>query len=173
MFCNPYQRYINELLCEYGALTAEQLRRAVNIRFSKNFKNIDAYLEQMCRFDDYVMQGTLILPRGAIPDYDIVRAFEVLLCFLTNGVRHYRAKGYESIRFVVPGDMHDKEISIIPVRQGCERAVSGYADSKFSEDKCEVVIFLVEEKEQIGKIKTSCNCKFVVVTSGGTQFFKR
>ncbi len=173
MFYNPYQRYIKELLDEYGALTKEQLRRAVNIRFWRNFKSIDAYLEQMCRFDDFQMQGGLMLPGGTPPDYDVVRAFEVLLCFLTDNVRHYRAKGCAAIRFVVPGDTHDKDICIIPVRLGSEKSVSDYADDKFSDDKCEVVIFLVDEKEQIGKIKTGCNCKFAMVTAGGTQFFKR
>ena len=68
MFYNPYQRYIKELLDEYGALTKEQLRRAVNIRFWRNFKSIDAYLEQMFQFDDFSLQGGLMLPGGTPPD---------------------------------------------------------------------------------------------------------
>ena len=173
MFYNPYQRYIKELLCEYGALTKKQLLRAVNIQFRSKFESLDAYLLQMSRFGDFELCGEVVMYEGVQPDYDVIRSFEVLLSFLSENVRHYRAKGYAAIRFIVPGTEHDKNICIIPVKQGDEKAVSDYADDKFTDDKCEVVIFLVDEKEQISKIKTSCNCKFAMVTGQGTQFFKR
>ena len=42
-----------------------------------------------------------------------------------------------------------------------------YADDKFEDQKCEVVIFLLETKEQMKLISSTCNYRFALITKGG------
>ena len=92
---------------------------------------------------------------------------------MPNVSEHHRGSGYISIRFFVNAGEHDKQISIIPVKAGMEKQVSVYANDKFTIDKCEVIIFLLDEKEQIERITADCNCKFAVITKKGVELFKK
>lgn len=177
MFFNAYQKYIAELIDEYGSLLKGQLLRMVNERFHVRLSNLDGYILQMCRFADFaeLPQGrdAVILHRRHDPDYDIIRSVEVMLSFLEKLVRHNKSRGYVSVRFCVAAKDGEKEISIVPVKTGAERQVSAYAADKFEAEKSEIVIFLLDNKEQMRLINTDCNCKFALVTESGVVFFKK
>ena len=177
MFFNAYQKYIAELIDEYGSLLKSQLLRMVNEKFSVRFANLDGYITQMCRFADFaeLPQGsdTVVLHRGHDPDYDVIRSVEVMLGFLKNLVRHNKSRSYVSVRFYVAAKDGEKEICVIPVKIGTERQVSAYAADKFAAIENEIVIFLLNDKEQMRSIQAECNCKFALVTDSGVVFFKK
>ena len=53
MYLNAYQKYIDELIDEYGALLERQLLAMVNAKFKTTLKNISSYTQQMCTFSDF------------------------------------------------------------------------------------------------------------------------
>ncbi len=175
MYLNAYQKYIEELIDEYGALLESQLRAMVNARFAMSFKSLNAYIRQMCIFSDYeteqIRNDLIVMHKGTVPDHDIIRSFEVMLKFIPNIIAHNAGSGYVSIRFFVSKDGSNKEICVVPVRDGCERAISTYADDKFR--NADIVIFLLDHKEQMKKINTQCNCRYAIVTESGAVFFKK
>ena len=57
MYLNPYQKYIMELLVEYGTLMQRQLLKLVNANFKISLPNIDRYVEQLCKFGDCEKNG--------------------------------------------------------------------------------------------------------------------
>ena len=176
MFLNPYQKYIDELIKEYGPLEARQLTSLVNIKFRTKFRNLDIYIEQMARYNDYERIGNeknaLVGIQGMQPDYDVIRSIEVMLYFLGQVVSHRRCRDYVSIRFYLCGGNHTKEVSVIPVKKGYERRVSEYVNDKFTSDKSEVVMYLLEDKSQIKKITTNCYQRFAVIEDKGVVFYK-
>lgn len=177
MYLNAYQKYIDELIDEYGALLERQLAVMVNAKFKTNFKSISAYTQQMCTFSDFKKEPYgkeyIFMNNSAEADYDIIRSFEVMLKFVPNIISHNKSKGNVSIRFFVNVNDNNKEICIIPVKQGYERMICSYAADKFKNERSEVVIFLLDTKEQIKLINADCNCKFSVVTENGAVFFKK
>ena len=128
-------------------------------------------------FSDYEIQqlgaDVILMHKGTEPDYDIIRSFEVMLKFIPNIIAHNISKGYISIRFFVNSGDSNKEICIIPVRQGNARIICAYADDKFSSNKADIVIFLLDDKEQIKHIDVQCNCRYAIVTETGAVFFKK
>ena len=177
MYLNAYQKYIDGLIDEYGALLERQLMAMVNNKFNINLKNISAYTQQMCSFSDFkkVAYGNeyIFMHKCAEPDYGIIRSFEVMIKFLPSIISHNKSKGNISIRFFVNVNDNNKEICIIPVKQGYEQMICSYVADKFKNAKSEVVIFLLDTKEQIKLINADCNCKFSVVTENGAVFFKK
>ncbi len=177
MFFNAYQKYMAELIDEYGSLLKSQLLRMVNQKFHVRLASLDGYIAQMCRFSDFaeLPQGgdTVVLHRGHDPDYDTIRSVEVMLGFLKNLVRHNKSRGYVSVRFYVLSKDGEKELCVIPVKTGTERQVSAYAADKFEAVKNEIIIFLLDSKEQMRLIQAECNYKFALVTDGGVVFFKK
>ena len=103
----------------------------------------------------------------------MIRSFDVVLSFLPQVIWHRKSREPVSIRFFVSTIEHDREISIIPVQQGKERMLTRYADDKFEDQKCEVVIFLLETKEQMKLISSTCNYRFALITKGGVVFYKK
>ena len=176
MFLNPYQKYIDELINEYGPLQMRQLVLMVNAKFKTQFPNLDGYVAQMERYYGYERVGegeeALAGISGMQPDYDIIRSVEVMLHFLPQLVWHRKSRGFVIIRFYVDGDNHTREISVIPVKQGEERRVSEYVNDKFSVNKSEVVMYLLEDKSQMKKISSSCYQRFAVITKNGVVFYK-
>ena len=156
MYMNAYQQYIAELLDEYGALLSRQLQAAVNHKFTVELPNIDGYAAQMCRYGDYekIAYGDsfIFCRKNCEPDYDIIRAFDVMLSFQPQVVWQRRSREPFALRFFVSTLKHDKEMLVIPVRQGSESEISAYAADKFDNDPCVVVIFLLESKEQMKRI---------------------
>ena len=177
MYMNAYQQYIAELLDEYGALLSRQLLVAVNHKFAAELPNIDGYAAQMCRYGDYakIAHGAdfILCRKSWEPDYDIIRAFDVMLSFRPQVVGHRRSREPVAMRFFVSTPKHDKEMIVIPVKTGGEREISAYAADKFESDPCVVVIFLLESKDQMKRIRTDCNCRYALITSGGVAFFKK
>ena len=177
MFMNSYQQYISELLDEYGALLSRQLLAAVNHKFAVELPNIDGYAAQMCRYGDYekIAYGAdfILCRKSCEPDYDIIRAFDVMLSFQPQVVGHRRSREPVAMRFFVSTLKHDKEMLVIPVKQGGERDISAYAADKFDDDPCVVVIFLLESKEQMKHIHADCNCRYAIITGSGVTFFKK
>ena len=135
MYLNAYQKYIDELIDEYGALLERQLAVMVNAKFKTNFKSISAYTQQMCTFSDFKKEPYgkeyIFMNNSAEADYDIIRSFEVMLKFVPNIISHNKSKGNISIRFFVNVNDNNKEICIIPVKQGYERMICSYVADKF------------------------------------------
>ena len=177
MYLNAYQRYVEELICEYESLLLSQLLYAVNFKFGIELPSIEDYARQMCYYGDYKMLaygGDYILHvKGGEPNYDMIRSFDVVLSFLPQVIWHRKSREPVSIRFFVSTIEHDREISIIPVQQGKERMLTRYADDKFEDQKCEGVIFLLETKEQMKLISSTCNYRFALITKGGVVFYKK
>ena len=176
MFLNPYQKYIDELINEYGPLQIRQLLLMVNEKFKTLFPNLDGYVAQMERYSDYERLGdgeeALVGIKGMQPDYDIIRSFEVMLSFLPQLVWHRRSREPVTIRFYIDSDDHTREISIIPVKQGAEKAISEYVNDKFTNSKSEVIMFLLEDKSQMKKISSKCYQRFAVIGKKGVVFYK-
>lgn len=177
MYLNAYQKYMDELIDEYGALLERQLLAMVNAKFKTTLKNISSYTQQMCTFSDFKKTSYgneyIFMHKAAEADYDIIRSFEVMLKFLPNIISHNKSRGNISIRFFVNVNDNNKEICIIPVKQGDEQMISSYVADKFKNERSEVVIFMLDTKEQIKLINADCNCKFSVVTENGAVFFKK
>ena len=176
MYMNPYQEYIRDLLSEYGALLKRQLMKMINFKFRTQKSSIDGYIYQMCRYADYeviaVGADDAVCQKGTQPDYDVIRSFDVLLAFMPKVQYHRKCRGFISIVFIIEMDEYDKEVSVIPVKAGHEKAVSSFANDKFDNGNCEIVIFLLENKVQLKLVQTGCNHKFAVVEQSGVKFIK-
>lgn len=176
MYMNPYQEYIKDLLCEYGALLKRQLMQMINFKFCAQKSSIDGYVSQMCRYADYevivVGADEVVCRKGTEPDYDIIRSFDILLAFMPKVQYHRKSRNFVSIVFIITTDEHDKEVAVIPVKSGNEKIISSFANDKFGNEKCGVVIFLLEDKAQLQSVQTECNHKFAVIEKSGVQFIK-
>ncbi|MBS7297659.1 MAG: hypothetical protein KIG65_01100 [Eubacteriales bacterium] len=176
MFLNPYQKYIDELINEYGPLQMRQLLVMVNSKFKSRFPNLDKYIAQMERYYDYERIGkgeeAIVAVRGMQPDYDIIRSFEVMLYFNNQVICHRRSRELVTIRFYVDDENHTREISVIPVKAGSEKMVSEYVNDRFAKSKSEVVMYLLENKNQIKKITSKRYQRFAVIGKQGVVFYK-
>lgn len=177
MYLNAYQQYIDTLIEEYGSLLCRQLLVAVNHEFKTSIPSVFGYVSQMCRYGDYeiVTYGTdhILFRKGEEPDYDMIRAFDVMLSFYPQVIWHRKSRAPIALRFMISTLKHDKEIFVIPVQQGTERTVSEYVNDKFDNEKCEVVIFLLEVQEQMQRVRVSCNFRFALITKDGVVFYKK
>lgn len=176
MYLNAYQKYMEELTEEYGSLLISQLLKAVNGKFSVELPNLDGYVGQMCRFGDYAVtpygSEAIFHLKGTEPNYDMIRSFEVLMSFFPNVVWHGKSRFPISICAFLHTTEHDKELFIIPVRRGEEKNLSNFADDKFGNEKCIVVVFLLETEEQMLKIHTKRGVCFAFVKKDGVVFYK-
>lgn len=176
MFLNPYQKYIDELISEYGPLPIRQLVSLVNSKFRTNFTDLDRYVMQMESFYYYTRSGegeeALVYSEGMQPDYDIIRSVDVMLAFGSQLLLHRKGREYVSVRFYVNHNNHTREVSVIPVRQGEEKFLSAYADDKFADSKSSITMFLLEDKAQMKSITAQCNHRFAVIGKGGVSFYK-
>lgn len=175
MYLNAFQRYIKELIDEYGTLLKRQLLVMVNTHIGSQLPNIDGYVSQMCQFSHFdtgwIVDEEYVGYRGVEPDFDMIRSFDVMIAFLPNIKWHRRSKEFVSIRFYAGVENNEKEIGIIPVKYGMEKIVSSYASDKTGEGKCEVTLFLLEDKKQMKLIHTDCHCKFAVIGRKGVEFY--
>lgn len=82
---NAYQKYITELIGEYGSLLKSKLLKLVNHKFKCNLPNLNGYINQFCRFDDFEEivygQDTVVLHKVDVPDYDIIALCRLCLVF--------------------------------------------------------------------------------------------
>lgn len=177
MYLNAYQKYVEELIGEYESLLLSQLLKAVNHKFGIELPSIEDYARQMCYYGNYKMlaygSDYILHVKGGEPNYDMIRSFDVVLSFFPQVAWHRKSRKPISICFFVNTLEHDREISVIPVQQGNERMLARYADDKFEDQKCEVVIFLLETKEQMKLISSTCNYRFALITRDGVMFYKK
>ena len=176
MYMNAYQKYVEELVDEYESLLISQLLKAVNNKFGIELPNINDYVEQMCHYGDYVKEpygdDYILYIKDGEANFDMIRSFDVMLSFLPQVVRHRKSRKPVSICFLASTLEHDREMFVIPVQQGNERMLSRYASDKFDNEKCEIVIFLLETKEQMKLIKSTCNYRYALITRDGVVFYK-
>ena len=176
MYLNACQKYIAELLEEYGPLLKRQLLTMAKHKFQTVLPNLDGYIGQMCHYGDfeqYTLSNELVIaPKGAEPDFDVIRSVDVMLQFFPNVIQHRKSRGFITIRFFVSTPEHDKEISVIPVRAGMEQTVSDFAEDKFGCAKCEVVMFLPDSREQMKRLFPNCYYRFAILEKDGVKFFR-
>ena len=172
---NQYQKQIARLIDEYGCLTKRQLLLLVNAELGTHIPNLDGYISQMCRFADYeeipYANGTILAGKGSEPDFDVMRSAEVMLCFLDKIVLHGRGQKPVTIRLFINQEQHMKAVYIIPVKTGEEQALSAFTADKFRKEKNEIVIFLLENREQMKQM--GANGKLAVVEKHRVVFFKK
>lgn len=177
MYLNAFQKIIKELLDEYDSLLIRQLIVYGNDRLKTRIKNIDNYVRQMCLHGDYekveVGHEVALCKKGSEPDYDIIRSFDVMLSFVKDVISHRKSKNPTSIHFFVRTKTHDKEMIVLPIKNGDEKFVISYANNEFSDEKCEVVLFLLDDRTQMKIINSSCNYRLVLITKNGVEFFKK
>lgn len=147
----------------------------VNAALGSALPNLNGYISQMCRYGDYeeipYSSGNAVIRKGAEPNFDIVRSAEIMICFFPEVISHHKARSPIAIRFYKNSKQSMKEICIIPVKAGQEKMVSAFAEDKFSDGKSEIVIFLLEAKDQMKLMKA--NGKFAVIEKQGVRFFKK
>lgn len=172
---NQYQKQIARLIDEYGCLTKRQLLLLVNTELGTHIPNLDGYISQMCRFADYekipYSDGIILTQKGYEPDFEVIRSVEVMLCFLGKIVSHGRGQKPVSIRLFINQGQHMKEISIIPANSGEEQMLSAFAESKFGKGKSGILIFLLDNREQMKLMNV--NGRFAVIEEHGVVFFKK
>ncbi len=177
MYLNAYQKYIAELLCEYETLLCRQLLTAVNAKFDVSLKDLNGYTDQMCSYSEYkkIPYGDdfVLCLKSSEPNFDVIRSFEVVTSFFKSIKWHRKGREPVTIRFMMATKDHDREVFVIPVKQGEEKYICDYVSDKFNESKCEMVIFLLETKEQMKLINASCNFRFALITKLGTVFYKK
>ena len=173
---NAYQKYMAELLEEYGPLPLRQLVPLVNFKLQTELSSLDRYAEQMCHYGNYerymLAEEAVLAPKGADPDFDVIRSVDVMLKFFPKVIWHRRSRGFVTVRFFVSTLEHDKEISIIPVKPGMERMLSAFVEDKFGRTRCEVVMFLLESKKQMKLLNPNCYCRFALFGKNGVGFYK-
>ena len=175
MYLNELQRYMKELVDEYGPLLKRQLLLMLNSKFRYQLKNVDGFSAQMCQFGDYatgwIGEEEYLGHKGAEPNIDLIRSIDVMNTFLPNVRMHRRSKTPVSIRFCVGMGEHEKDISIIPVKPGEEQTVSMYVRDKVGDGKCEIVIFLLEDKKQIKALDVDCNANYALINKKGVSLY--
>ena len=175
MYLNELQRYMKELVDEYGPLLKRQLLVMLNSKFRYQLKNVDGFSAQMCQFGDYatgwIGDEEYLGHKDAEPNINLIRSIDVMNTFLPNVRMHRRSKTPVSIRFCAGMGEHEKDISIIPVKPGEEQTVSLFVNDKVGEGKCEIVIFLLEDKKQIKALDVDCNAKYALINKKGVSLY--
>ena len=175
MYKNRYQEQMIALLEEYGPLLKRQFLELFNKTNSYQLKNVDGFCNQMCQFGPFgtgwIGEEEYIGFRGALPNVDIIRSFDVLLAFMPDVVSHRRGRHPVTIRICAGMGEHEKDISIVPVKPGEEQSASLYADERIGKGKCEIVIFLIEDKNQIELLDVKCNAKYALVDKNGVSLY--
>lgn len=175
MYLNVFQEYIQDLLYEYGPLLKRQLLPAVNSHFGSKLHNLDGYAEQMYRFGDFrtgfIGNDEYLGFKGEEPNIDMIRSFDVMLAFLPNVRWHRKSQGFISIRFLAGTKKNEKEICVIPVKYGIEQIVADYVNDTTDNAKCEITVFLLEDKNQMQKINIKSFCKFALIGKNEVEFY--
>lgn len=175
VYMNQYHQYIKRLVDEYGPIKKEQARLMLNAHFHQKLSNIDNYISQMCHFDDFEISEfenkEVIGRKGAKPDADMIHSLDVMTAFLPNIKWHRKGRDLVMVRFFSESRKNIKEICVIPVHKGFEWIAVNYADDKLTEGKCEIAIFLLEDKRQIRAINARCQHRFAVIEDTGAVFF--
>lgn len=175
MYKNRYQEQMIAMLEEYGPLLKRQFLEFFNKTNSYQLKNVDGFCRQMCQFGNFetgwIGNEEYIAIKGSEPNIDIIRSFDVMLTFVPNVVSFERSKSPVAIRLCAGLGEHEKHISIIPVKPGEEQVALLYANDKIGDNKCEIAIFLIEDKSQIELLGIEANAKYAVLDKNGVSFY--
>lgn len=175
MYKNRYQEQMEAMLREYGPLLKRQFLELFNKTNSYQLKNVDGFCRQMCQFGNFetgwIGKEEYIAIKGSEPNIDIIRSFDVMLTFVPNVVSFERSKAPVTMRFCAGLGEHEKHISIIPVKPGEEQSASLYANDKIGDNKCEIAIFLLEDKSQIELLNIEVNAKYALIDKNGVSFY--
>lgn len=173
---NIFQRYIKELLDEFGPLLQHQLEELVRHKTGIPLPNLDGYISQMCQFDDYVkteLYGEFLVSLvGAEPDFDIIRSIKVMLCFIDNLVDYCKGSEHSALMFIAVTDGAEKDLCVIPVKKGMEHIVSAQVDNAYKNPGT-IIIFLLDDKEQMKHINTERPCKFAIIAGQDVTFYTK
>lgn len=185
MYLNLYQKYILELLEEYGGLLKRQLEFMVK-RFKEPYlRDINGYVYQLRRFEkvwcaDYMGEEAVILPGREI-DGNIIAAFDIMLEFAEYLVHYEIGKSPVVMRFFInPDSKNEQEINVISALQGQEQEISYYAeryevDTTENADKISNApawIFLIQDIQQMKLISPKAEYSFVIMENGKPVFYE-
>lgn len=184
MYINLYQKYILELLEEYGGLLKRQLEFMVK-RFKEPYlRDINGYVYQLRRFGkvccvDYMGEEAVILP-GRDIDGNIIAAFDIMLEFAEYLVYHEIGKAPVIIRIFINSDSkREQEINVISVLQGQEKQIMYYTE-RYAIDTVENAdkishppawIFLIQNIQQMNLISSKAEYSFVIIEKGKPVFY--
>ena len=175
MYLNRVQKYVLELLREYGALKKSQLEVMAQYMVYEYLADLNGYLRQM-----YQGREIDILPCGkndayiCLPDIepgkDLIAAFDVIVELRWRVETHRR--GVEPVKIIFDFETGDRihEAFVLPVLPGQEKAMVAYADARF-QDEFKTVFFLCYKKAQIKSVVSKCNHVFAIREKGGISFF--
>lgn len=175
MYINRYQKYMLELLDEYGCLKKSQLAFTVINNVENRLKHVDGYLSQLHRFDRVHMapcgEDYYVSLPGIEPDYHVIQAFDVLMEFNEQLVSHERGKSPVAIRLYLQTGLEKvRDVYVIPVDYGNEKILEEFAQENFSEGNG-FVIFLVFSKQQMNEISPECDYSFAIKNGEEIIFF--
>lgn len=178
MYMNKIQLYIASLLREYGPLLKRQLVCLVNLQFASNFSHLDKYIAQMCSFAAYMeweeAGERYVGEKGTAANYDVIRALEVMLSFGESVLEHHKCEKVATVRFCAQAEHGVKFLSVIPVRCGQEQSASIWVHDTVSGKGNEIIIFLLENVEQMRCFPIKRSCRYAVLDSTGkVMFFKQ
>ena len=183
MYLNRAQKYVLELLGEYGALKQSQLEIMARYNISEYLGNLNGYLRQMHQereIDVSLCSGEdayICLP-DTEPNSDVAAAFDIIAALRERVENHRKGTGLTQIQFDFETEknrIHQGFAMVVHI--GMEAAVSKYADKHLSQD-FQTVFFLCDSKSQIKKITAECNHTlkgtriFAVNEKGTIAFFK-
>lgn len=185
MYLNLYQKYILELLREYGGILKRQLEMLVKHFKEPHLRNIDGYLEQLRRFEKIQFVGYMgevaVVLKGGKPNKDMINAFDVMLNFKDYLIGF--EKGFKPVilRFYVNfNNKNEREINVVPIKVGKEKEKAIYADNYvvITDDDADKIsypplwIFVIQDKRQMSLIKAKTNFSFAVIENGNVEFYE-
>jgi len=177
MYLNRAQKYVLELLREYGALKKSQLEVMARHKVAEYLTNLNGYLKQMSqgREIDVLPCGDkdayIALP-GTEPDADLIAAFDVVIAMRSRIETHSKGKGRVKINFTFETEKNRiNQAFVLAVHPGEEPVAVAYADNNLQGD-FQTVFFLCFRKGQMQLINSQCEHIFAVHNKGETLFFR-
>jgi len=176
VYLNKAQKYVLELLREYGALKKSQLEAMARYKVADYLSDLNGYLRQMYQGKEIEIrpcgeQDAYICLPGAEPDDGLIAAFDVVIALRERIEMHYRGTTPVKIVFAYDTKSRVQEAFVLPVPPGGEAAMAAYADAKL-QDKFKTVFFLCYKKSQMKSVVSQCNHIFAVRENGEIRFFK-
>lgn len=183
MYLNLYQKYILELLEEYGGLLKRQLEFMVKRFKEPHLRDINGYVHQLDRFEKIQLtelagEEAVILPGRRI-DADIVRSVDIMLKFSGCLVHHNRGRPPVSLQFEINSDASASiEVNILPVDSGFEKEavylaehyVTEFNDSNLGQSP--EWIFLLRDRAQMQYIRPNAEYSFAVMEENEPVFYR-
>jgi hypothetical protein len=177
VYLNRAQKYVLELLGEFGALKKSQLEVMTRYKIYAYLANLNGYLRQMYqeREIDLMLHGTndavIFLP-GTEPDYDLIAAFDLIAALRERAENYHKARGMPQIAFDYETEKNRwHQAFAVVVHPGGEQQAAEYADRYLSGD-FQTVFFLCDRKTQMKKFTDKCTRLFAVKAKEGLLFFK-